>query len=134
MLRTGGESNTSSKSHHQLAKVYSQMQNWLVISLLNTFEKQKVPVSPPEDESPLCNIVTGRVFYDAIYENLISAYSSGQRFYQDFVEERLKPDCKIGIFGKLKKTIIKTCKSSNKGVKTKLKDNVATLNKEIIFI
>lgn len=46
----------------------------------------------------------------------------------------MKPGCKTEIFRKLKKAIIKTRKSSNKGVKTKHKGNVATLNKENMFI
>ena len=87
---------------------------------------------PPDDESSFCNILTSQVFPDAIYKNLIGAYHAGHRLYQDFVEDRLKPESKI--FAQLKKAMVKTCKSSNKGVKIKHTDKVATLKEENIFI
>ena len=67
------------------------------LSLPHTFEKQD-SLSPPEDESSFYSIVMGQVFSDAINENMIGAYNTGQKLYQEFVEERLKPDSEIGIF------------------------------------
>ena len=135
MMRAGGEPNSVSKSHHPLGNAYTQKQNRYVISLLHTFEKQSVSLSPSEDKGLLfCNTVAGQVFSNAIYENLICAYDTGQRLYQDFVKEQLKPGRKIQIFAQLKKAMIKTCKSSNKRVKIKHKDKIATLKEENIII
>ena len=96
----------------------------LTLSLPHTFEKQKDSVPSPEDESSFYSIVMGQVFSDAINENMIGAYNTGQKLYQEFVEERLKPDSEIGIFAQLKKEMIKTCKSSNKNVKIKCKEKL----------
>lgn len=54
--------------------------------------------------------------------------------YQGFVEEQLRLDSKIGIFVQLKEVMIKTCKWSNKGVKTKYKNRVVTLKEKDILI
>ena len=78
--------------------------------------------------------MTGQVFSDAIYGDLIGAYETGQQLYEDFVDERLKPGSKVGILAKLKKSKIKTCKSANKGDNIKYKDKVATLKEENLFI
>ena len=87
--------------------------------MLQTCEKEKVCLLPPEDESSVCNIMTGQIFSDVIYEDLIGSYDTGNRLYQNFVEERLKPEIKIGIFVPLKKAMIQTCISGNKGVNIK---------------
>ena len=66
MLRSGVGSNSNLKSDHELGNAYTQRQNQWVISLLHTFIKQKVSLSPPRDESSFCNIVKSQVFSDAI--------------------------------------------------------------------
>ena len=38
---------------------------------------------PVEDESLFCDIVTSQVFSDDIYKNLIGAYNTGRRLYQE---------------------------------------------------
>ena len=133
MQKQGGASDASRKFHYQLGKAYTKRQNKWVVTLLQTFDKQKVSLGPPEDEQ-FKNIVTGQVFSDAIYGDLIGAYGTAQQLYKDVVDERLKPGSKVGILAKLKKSKIKTCKSANKGDNIKYKDKVATLKEENLFI
>ena len=45
MLRARGESNSDSKSHHQLGNAYTQRQNCWVISLLDTFKNRRFPMA-----------------------------------------------------------------------------------------
>lgn len=79
-------------------------------------------------------MITGQVFSDAIYHDLVGAYEKGQELRVTFYDERLKPDSKVGLFAKLKRSGIKTCKSDNKAVNIKYKDKVATLKEENVFI
>ncbi len=65
---------------------------------------------------------------------MIGAYDKGKELYKTFVEQRLKPDSKTGVFAPLKRSGVKTCKSANKGAAIKYKDKVATLKEENIFI
>ena len=62
MLRAGGATGSSPKSHHQLGSAYTQRQNRWVISLLQTFERHKVTLSMSEEEEAFCNIITGQSF------------------------------------------------------------------------
>ena len=71
------------------------------VLILQTYDKHKVSLAATED-AQFKNIVTGQVFSDEIYNDLIGAYETGQHLYKTFVDERLKPDSKIGIFATLK--------------------------------
>ena len=102
MQKQGGSSSVNRKFHYQLGKAHTKRQNKWIVSLLQTYDKQKVSLAATE-EAQFKNIVTGQVFSDEIYNNLIGAYETGQHLYKTFVDERLKPDSKIGIFATLKK-------------------------------
>ena len=86
------------------------------------------------DDETFKNMITGQVFSDAIYHDLVGPYKKGQELRVTFYDERLKPDSKIGLLAKLKRSGIKTCKSDNKAVNIKYKDKVATLKEENLFI
>ena len=129
MKKEGGGSEANRKIHHQLGKVYIARQNKWIVSLLQTFEKHNLSLSSTEES--FRNIITGQFFSDAIYEDLIGAYGKGQNLFQIFTDERRKPDCKVGILVKLKKANVKTCKSANKAVKLKYKDQVVTLRRKM---
>ena len=89
--------------------------------MLQTFQKRNLSSSSTAEES-FRNIITGKLFSDAIYEDLIGAYGKGQNLYQIFADEALKPDSKVGILVKLQKAKVNTCRSVNKAVKlTKLR-------------
>lgn len=133
MQRKGGESEHSRRLHHQLCKSYTFRQNKWITSLLKSFERHKVSFSRTNSKG-FYNVVTGQVFSDAIYQDLIAAYNTGQQLYKEFVEERLKPESKVGLFARLKKSKLKTCKEGNKGASIKYKDKVATLKEENLFI
>lgn len=45
MLRARGESNSHSKSYHQLGNAYTQRKNCSVISLLDTFKNRRFPMA-----------------------------------------------------------------------------------------
>ena len=132
MKREGGRSGSIRKFHHQLGKAYTARQNKWITSLLQAFEKHNLSLSSSDE--PFRNIITGQLFSDTIYNDLIGAYEKGKELYLVFAEERLKPESKISILAKLKKANLKTCKSANKAVKIKYKDQVATLKEENIFI
>ena len=78
--------------------------------------------------------MTGQLFPDVIYEDMIKSYATGQCLYKTFIEERLRPDSNINIFAPLKKAKIKTCKSANNGVEIKYKDKVSVLKEENILL
>ena len=133
MEKQGGASNVNRKIHYQLGKAHTKRQNKWIASLLRTFDKHKVSLAGTEDE-PFKNIITGQIFSNDIYEDLINAYETGHNLVVSFAEERLKPDSKVGILTKLKKANIKTCKSGNKVANIKYKDKVATLKEENVFL
>ena len=134
MMKAGGHSDGNPKSHHQLGDAYTKKQNRWVTSLLQLFQKQKVSLSNNEEGNSFYNFVTGQVFSDTIYNDLIGAYETGKMLYRTFAEQRLKPDSKISVFAPVKRSGVKTCKSANKGAPIKYKDQVATLKEENLFI
>ena len=131
MKKEGGMSESDKKIHHQLGKAYTKRQNKWVVSLLKTFKHHKVTLL---EDTPFRNIVTGQVFSDEIYNDLIGAYEKGQELYKTFVDERLKPESTVGIFAPIKKLKMKTCKQGNKAATVKYKDKLATLKEENLFI
>ena len=58
-----------------------------------------------DDEMPFMNMVTGQVFPDEIFTSLIECEKVGQKLYEDFIVERLKPDSNVSIFAPLKKVL-----------------------------
>ena len=66
--------------------------------------------------------MTGQIFSDEIYYDLISAYDTGKIIYETFVMVRLSPESRTNIIAKLKKAKLKICKTANKGVEIKCKD------------
>ena len=64
----------------------------------------------------------------------MNSYETGQNLYNTFVEVSLRPARKVNIFAPLKKAKIKTCKSANKGIEIKYRDEVAILEEGNIFI
>ena len=97
MEKRGGSSESTRKFHHQLSKAYTKRQNKWVVSLLRTFSKHQVCLAETDDEV-FRNIITGQIFSDEIYYDLIGAYDKGQELRKVFADERLKPDSKVGIF------------------------------------
>ena len=134
MMNAGGNADENSNRHHQLNNAYTSKQNQWVTSLLRLFEKQKVSLSTNEKDAVFYNIMTGQVFSQAIYEDLIGAYGKRIELVRSFADERLKPESVVGIFAPLKKSKLKNCKSANKGAVVKYKDKVATLKEENLFI
>ena len=101
------------------------------MSLLKVFKHHKVCLV---DDTPFRNIVTGQIFSDDIYNDLIGSYEKGQELYKTFADERLKPESTVGLFAQLKMLKIKTCKQANKAATIKYKDELVTLKEENIFI
>ena len=134
MVNAGGYDNGNSKQHHQLNNSYTSKQNEWVVSLLRLFEKQNVSLSTNEKDTAFYNIMTGQIFSQAIYDDLIGAYNKGVKLVKMFAAERLKPNSKVGIFAPLKKAKVKNCKSANKGAEVKYKDKFATLKEENLFV
>ena len=97
MMNAGGHADERSKHHHQLNNAYTSKQNQWIISLLRLFEKQKLSLSTNKEDSVFHNIMTGQVFSQAIYEDLIGAYCKGLKLVESFADERLKPDSTVGI-------------------------------------
>ena len=133
MFSIGDMNDGKNAINHQLGVSYTRKQNAWVVSLLRTFEKQSLFLSATGDVQ-FCNMMTGQMFSDEIYQDLINAYDTGKNLYETFVTERLSPESTINIFAKLKKANVKTCKSANKGVEMKYKDKIAILKEENIFI
>ena len=133
MEKRGGSSESTRKFHHQLSKAYTKRQNKWVVSLLLTFSKHQVCLAATDDEV-FRIIITGQIFSNEICYDLIGAYDKSQELRKIFADERLKPDGKVGIFVKLKKCKVKTCKSANKAANIKYKDQVAALKEENVFI
>lgn len=134
MMNNGGHKRNETKYHHQFNKAYTSKQNKWVISLLRVFEKQKVSLSSNEKDGEFYNLVTGQVFSNKIYTDLIGAYGTGLSMVESFANERLKPESKVSIFAPLSKAKLKNCKTANKTMTVKYKDKVATLKEENLFI
>ena len=62
-----------------------------------------------------------------IFTSLIDCEKVGQKLYEDFIVERLKPDSNVSIFAPLKKSQVKTCKSANKKQHIKVHNKVVEL-------
>ena len=77
MMNDGGHKSTETKYHHQFNKAYTSKQNKWVISLMRVFEKQKVSLSSNEKDGEFYNFITGQVFSNKIYTDLIGAYVEG---------------------------------------------------------
>ena len=75
-------------------------------------------------DEPFRNIITGQLFSDTIYNDLIGAYEKGKELYLVFTDERLKPESK-----NINSCQIEKSKSTNKAVKIKYKDQVTTLER-----
>ena len=84
----------------------------MISSLIDVFTKQGLDLDSAEQD--LWNIVTGQMFSDEIYFDMVNSEKTGKKEYSNFVVNRLQPESKIGIFDPLSKTYIKTCKSANK--------------------
>ena len=54
------------------------------------------------EDNRLYNIVTGRVFPDAV-RDVLSVYQKGSQLFNQFFEERLHPSSKVSIWAPLKK-------------------------------
>ena len=100
MQQLGGVVQPSSKKHHQLINKYTSFQNARVSSLLSIMENNH---QMNGDEMPFMISVTGQVFPDEIFTSLIECEKVGQKFYEDFIVERLKPDSYVSIFAPFKK-------------------------------
>ena len=101
---------------------------------MTLFENQKVSLSTNEKDGVFFNFITGQVFSNSIYNDLIGVYGIGQKFVESFAEERLKSESKVSIFAPLTKAKLKNCKTANKGMEIKVKEKVETLKEEILFI
>ena len=84
----------------------------MISSLIDVFTKKSLDLDSAEQD--LWNIVTGQMFSDEIYFDMVNSENTGKKVYSNFVVNRLQPESKIGIFDPLSKTNIKTCKSANK--------------------
>ena len=84
----------------------------MISSLIDVFTKKGLDLDSAEQD--LWNIVTGQMFSDEIYFDMVNSENTGKKEYSNFVVNRLQPENKIGIFDPLPKTNIKTCKSANK--------------------
>ena len=69
MFSIGGMNDGKNAIHHQLGGFLYKKQNALVVSLLHTFEKLLLQ---------FCNMMTGQMFSDEIYQDLINAYDMGK--------------------------------------------------------
>ena len=49
-------------------------------------------VSFAETSLPLTNIITGQIFTEDISKDMFSFETTGMRVYNEFIEERLKPN------------------------------------------
>ena len=71
--------------------------------------------------------VTGQMFTDEIYTDMMNSEKTGKAEYENFVVDRLQPESKTGIFSPLTKTKVKTCKTANKSQKMNVNDKVVEL-------
>ena len=122
MLKLGGVSLPSSRSHHQLTESYTRQQNQRITSLLNVFE---IHLNLSDEEVPFFNMITGQIFPDDVFNSIVSFEDIGEDLYRQFVNERLKPESE----SPLQKANLKTCKSTNKKKTMKIRDKVVELRK-----
>ena len=125
MFNLGGQiTKNSTRKHHQFNNAYIRRQNACVKSLLPVLESH---VSFAETSSPFTNIITGQIFSEDISKDMLSFETTGMRVYNEFVEERLKPNSTKSINDPLKKVMLKTCKSAIKPRKIKVNDKTKEL-------
>ena len=102
MFNLGGQiTKNPTRKHHQFNNAYIRRQNACVKSLLPVLESH---VSFADTSLPLTNIniITGQIFSEDISKDMLSFETTGMRVYNEFIEERLKPNSTKSINDPLK--------------------------------
>ena len=114
------------KTHHQLTPSFLSTQR-KKIERLQPILSDNSYLFADEDDKSIYNIITKAVVPDRFFPDIVLCESIGERCYEMFVEERMKPESTVSIWDPLKKLKLGTFSSMNKRIQSKVGSKVVEI-------